>query len=126
TKKSTHLSSSQESKKPSSRAAATGPRRVVLESCETIRSSGLFAYCAHSARIRTAFAIVSGDHRYIDLVIVFFDKLDVARKLDGFDRLERGIQVLQQFFLLISRNRFISSYGFKLFLNSRLRVSEFL
>jgi hypothetical protein len=34
-------------------------------------------------------AIVSSDGRHIDLVVVFLYNLDVARKLDGFRRIER-------------------------------------
>jgi hypothetical protein len=71
-------------------------------------------------------AIVGGDGRHVDLVVVFLYDLDVARKLDGLGRFEHLIELLKQLFSFAVRNCLISACVFDLFLYQYLRISEHL
>ena len=78
------------------------------------------------ARIPPAIAVVGGDGRHIDLVVVFLHELDVGRKLDRPRRPQRQSEAPKQFFLFAVRNILRGGHVFELLPDSRRRVREHL
>src|SRR5262249_21270547 len=86
----------------------------------------LLADCVCDARIPPAIAVVDGDGRHIDLVVIFLHELDVGQKLDRSRRPQRQSEAPKQFFLFAVRNILRGGHVFELLLDGRGRVREHL
>src|SRR6516162_2838940 len=85
-----------------------------------------FADCVCDAQIPPAIAVVDGDGRHIDLVVIFLHELDVGRKLDRSRRPQRQSEAPKQFFLFAVRKILRGGHVFELLLDGRGRVREHL